>query len=353
VFLPSELKDRMEAEPPLRLELIEGRAFVAVVDPSLRESGLRPRMEILKIDGTPVREYADRVRRPYVGSNTAAHRELTIFCHGLLAGPKDAPVALELRDPSGRISTRTVSRGTASIPKPAPFERRSLPGNVSYVALNTFNDETVLKQFEQALPDLRRSDGIILDVRENEGGSGEIAFNVIGDLTDKDFDTPPWRSREYIATLRAWGTAGGWYEPVPRKWKARPGAAGSVPVVLLTGPRSLSATDVFAEVFKAIGRGRIVGEPTGGGTGDPLSFMLPGGGAARVATSGEGPDGIVGVGVVPDVLVKRTAGDYIAGRDAALAAGIAELRRMIAERHGASWRGLTSPILRPSTTTHD
>ena len=336
VFLPAELKERMEVEPPIRLDLIEGRVFVAAVDPSLVKDGLLPGLEILKVDGVPVRDYADRFRRPYVGSNTAAHRELTIFCHGLLAGPKDTPVALELRDGSGRISTRTVPRGHAGMPKPAPFERRSLPGNIAYLALNTFDDEIVIKQFEEALPELRGSDGIVLDVRENEGGSGEIAFNVIGDLSDKDFDTPAWRSREYIATLRAWGTAGGWYEPKPRKWSARKGAAAAVPVVLLTGPRSLSATDVFAEVFRKIGRGRIVGEPTGGGTGDPLSFAIPGGGAGRVSTSGDGPGGIVGVGVVPDVLVKRTAADYLARRDAALEAGIAELRRMIRKRHGGT-----------------
>jgi carboxyl-terminal processing protease len=336
VFLPAELKERMEAEPPIRLELIEDRVFVAAVDPSLARAGLLPGLEILKVDGIPVRDYADRFRRPYVGSNTAAHRELTIFCHGLLAGPKDAPVALELRDGSGRLSTRIVPRGNSGSPKPAPFERRSLPGKIAYLALNTFDDEGVIEQFEEALPELRGSDGIVLDVRENEGGSGEIAFNIIGDLSDKDFDTPAWRSREYIATLRAWGTAGGWYEPKPRKWSARKGAAATVPVVLLTGPRSLSATDVFAEVFQKIGRRRIVSEPTGGGTGDPLSFAVPGGGAGRVSTSGDGPGGIVGIGVVPDVLVKRTAADYLARRDAALEAGITELRRMIKERRGGA-----------------
>jgi len=70
----------------------------------------------------------------------------------------------------------------------------------------------------------------------------------------------------------------------------------------------------------------VTGEPTGGSTGDPLAFALPGGGSGRVATSADVGAGLVGRGVQPDVLTPRTAEDFLAGRDAALAAGIAELR---------------------------
>lgn len=75
--------------------------------------------------------------------------------------------------------------------------------------------------------------------------------------------------------------------------------------------------------FRAIRRGPVVGEATGGSTGNPLAFPLPGGGWARVCSKHDvGPDGteFVGVGLRPDVAVPATAADVRAGRDAALAA---------------------------------
>jgi C-terminal processing protease CtpA/Prc len=98
---------------------------------------------------------------------------------------------------------------------------------------------------------------------------------------------------------------------------------------MLTGPRALSATDVFADAFARMHRGRIVGEPTGGSIGDPLAFALPGGGSARVSTSRLTGSTLLGNGVQPDVPVPATAADFLAGRDAALKAGIAELKTMM------------------------
>jgi C-terminal processing protease CtpA/Prc len=77
-------------------------------------------------------------------------------------------------------------------------------------------------------------------------------------------------------------------------------------------------------------RGTIVGEPTGGSTGQPLMFKLPGGGAARVCTKRDTyPDGkdFVGVGVQPQVLVRPTIADFRAGRDTVLEAALDFLRK--------------------------
>jgi C-terminal processing protease CtpA/Prc len=75
-------------------------------------------------------------------------------------------------------------------------------------------------------------------------------------------------------------------------------------------------------------RGKIVGEPTGGSTGQPLTFPLPGGGAARVCTKhdafGDGTE-FVGTGVVPDVAASPTVADLRAGRDTVLQAALREL----------------------------
>lgn len=330
VFLPKELTSTMEAMPPVELDRIEGRVFIGrTASPSLEAAGLTAGTEIVTIDGTPVNEYADLHCRPYVGSNSPAHRELMIVS-GLLSGPAATPVELELRAKDGRLFTRKIARTGYADAAPRPsFEFRELPGKIAYVALNSFADDSVEKEFERLLPRLREMNGLVIDVRENAGGSGVVAYDIIGMLMAADFPIPRWRSRDYIPTLRVWGTAGGWYEQPKEKavWKGRPADHFDKPVVMLTGTRSMSATDVFAETFRLVHRGLIVGEPTAGSTGDPLAFALPGGGAGRVSTSGTVDDSVTGVGVIPDIVVPRTVRDVVAGRDAALDAAVAALRR--------------------------
>lgn len=57
------------------------------------------------------------------------------------------------------------------------------------------------------------------------------------------------------------------------------------PVVLLTSAGTYSAAEDFAVAFDAAKRGTIIGETTGGSTGQPLMFKLPGGGLRESARS--------------------------------------------------------------------
>jgi C-terminal processing protease CtpA/Prc len=334
VFLPKALAERMEAGPPLRIDLIENRVFVTRVESkALEADGITAGFEILRIDGVPVREYAEKNRLPYVASNSPQHLAVKLYSYGLLSGSRERPVDVEFRSPDGRVLQKHLRRDPYPDRTALPvFEYRKLTGNVAYVAINTFNSEEAQKEFEKHLPEIQSSAGLILDVRENDGGNGVIAYNLIGDLTDKDFAPTPWKSRQYIATLRAWGQPGGWYQAKPSTWPSKPTEFYSKPVVMLVGPRCLSATDVFAETFHRLQRGKLVGEPTGGSIGDPLAFALPGGGSARVATSAEEGDGFVGRGIQPDVLVPRTVQDFLAGHDAALDAGLAVLTNSMKAR---------------------
>jgi C-terminal processing protease CtpA/Prc len=79
-------------------------------------------------------------------------------------------------------------------------------------------------------------------------------------------------------------------------------------------------------------RGPIIGEPTGGSTGQPLRLQLPGGLVASICSkSDQFPDGtdLVGVGIQPDLLVSPSVADIRAGRDTVLEAAIAEVSKRI------------------------
>ena len=97
---------------------------------------------------------------------------------------------------------------------------------------------------------------------------------------------------------------------------------------VLTSARTYSAAEDFAVAFDTMQRGRIVGEATGGSTGQPLFFDLPGGGKARICTKRDSyPDGreFVGIGVQPQVAVHPRVADLRAGRDTVLASALALL----------------------------
>mgnify|MGYP000636776297 CR=1 FL=1 len=77
-------------------------------------------------------------------------------------------------------------------------------------------------------------------------------------------------------------------------------------------------------------RGKIVGEATGGSTGQPLMISLPGGGTARIVSKRDTyPDGkpFVGVGIQPNIKVSPTVADIRKGRDTVLEAALLALRK--------------------------
>ncbi|HNC44923.1 MAG TPA: S41 family peptidase, partial [Acidobacteriota bacterium] len=103
------------------------------------------------------------------------------------------------------------------------------------------------------------------------------------------------------------------------------------PVVVLISPRTFSAAEDFAVAFDAMKRGTLIGEPTGGSTGQPLNIQLPGGGGARICTKRDTyPDGkeFVGVGIQPQILVKPTLADFRADQDRVLLTALDEVKRL-------------------------
>lgn len=102
------------------------------------------------------------------------------------------------------------------------------------------------------------------------------------------------------------------------------------PVAMLVDARTFSAAEDTAAVFKLMQRGIVIGSASGGSTGQPWLFDLPGGGTARICVKRDSyPDGttFVGTGVVPDIEVPLTIKDVREGRDAVLERAVHELSK--------------------------
>ena len=332
VLPPKELEAEVFSHPPVRTALIEDKVLVTEVwSESLLKSGLRPGLEVVSIDGLPVRQYADERVAPYQSSSTPQDLTVRAYTYALFAGPKDRPFELELRDSEGVTTKMIVSRaGYTDVKTPPPFDFKILTGNLAYVALNAFEDKEIVKSFDSIFDQISRADALILDVRKNGGGSGAIGYAILKYLTDKPFKASRWKTPDYRSAYRAWGfSEPGWDgEPVDEV-KPKGDKVFTKPVVVLTSARTFSAAEDFVVAFDYMKRGAIIGELTGGSTGQPLEIQLPGGLTAHICTKRDSyPDGkeFVGIGVQPQVAVRRTVIGMRAGMDEVLEAALDYLK---------------------------
>ena len=316
VYPPDYLSDEFYSRPPMRTELIEGRVFIkSVMSDSLKKLGITPGLEILKIDSKPVIEYADKYVKPYESSSTPQDMEIREFSYSLLCGPLKKPIILELKDMAGNIVTKTISRtGYQDIKGYSSVEYATIK-DIAYLKINDFEDWKITTIFDSLFATISQTKGLIIDVRDNGGGSGDIGFHILKMLTDKPFSIPTSKRLKYISTP---GEEVEW--DVDRAEEVTPESKYySKPVILLTGARTFSAGEDFSATFQYMKRGKIIGQPTGGSTGQPVGFDLPGGGHARVCGKRDTyPDGksFVGIGIIPDIIVKPTIKDLLSGIDA-------------------------------------
>lgn len=336
VYPAKEVWDTELARPLIKTRLVEGRVMVReVLDAGLRAQGVVPGTEVVAVDGEPVVAYAQREIAPYQSASTKQDRDVRTYSYGFLAGPIDKSPKVTFSDAKGRTFDLPVPRqgmeGMMKVLKPAtPFDFRMLPGGVAYVALNSFGNDEAADKFLAAFDKIAASNALVIDLRDNGGGNSNVGFRVLATLTDKQFETGRWDTRNYLPTYRAWG------KPMPNFAQADDNWAPDLkhqykkPVVVLTSPATYSAAEDFLVAFDAMKRGAIVGEATGGSTGQPLMISLPGGGKARIVSKRDTyPDGkqFVGVGIQPDIKVSPTVADLRTGRDTVLEAALLSLRK--------------------------
>jgi len=339
VSYPRELRPYFWSRPALETELVEGRVFVAaVLDPALEAKGIAPGAEILEIDGEPVEAYAAARVRPYQSASTPQDLDTRVYRQDLLRGAEGTRVRLRLEDPAGGRREVELERLSPAglwelAPRPADFEITPLGDGFLRIDLRSFNSEEVFTRWKEHWPEIAAARGLVLDVRENGGGNSLNGWNILATLVDRPFAVSAWKSRRYVATFRAWDRGEGWYLGSPGFGDPDPEMRYAGPVAVLIGPRTYSAAEDFLVAFDVAGRGDLVGEATGGSTGQPLFVPLPGGGSVRICTKRDTyPDGkeFVGVGIQPTVAVSRTVADLRAGHDAALEAAVDRLRARLA-----------------------
>jgi C-terminal processing protease CtpA/Prc len=295
-----------------------------VYDPALAALGIHVGSEIVSIDGRPVREYAESAVAPFVSSSTPQDRNIRVYRYLLLRGPKDVPVQLTVSDASGVTKSVSVHRYCEPSSKcvtDEPVRFKILPGNIAYLAVDEFGDDAGAKTMRSNFASIAQAKGLIVDVRKNGGGNQMNGVAILSMLTDRPFASVSSRTLDYKPGYRANGGGAVWFRVPSGEADPDPTHYYPKPVIVLTSAITFSAAENFVALFDAMHRGTLVGETTGGSTGDGVEFKLPGGGWARIEMEDvEYPDGRVfeGVGIFPQATVAPTVSDIRQGRDAAL-----------------------------------
>lgn len=328
IWVPGELNAEFEAVPPLRTALVEGRVLVAHVDDAALRERVRVGDELLAIDGVAVHDYARLRVMPLVSAGAPQDRDFQTYTVGLLRGAAAEPLTLRLRAANGKQREEKIDR-SAGYHWPEAPEFRMLDNGVAYIRIEHFTDDSGLKAFDAALPHILKARALVIDMRRNGGGNGDIGYRILSYLTRKPLIGATSYVRGADSYMRASsGSMVNWQRMPDWQYALTREQVYDGPVAVLTGPQTYSAGEDFVLSFTIMQRGLTIGEATGGSTGQAINFTLPGGGAARICAKRDTfPDGreFVGIGVAPSIEVRQTVVALRAGRDLVLERALAEL----------------------------
>ena len=65
------------------------------------------------------------------------------------------------------------------------FQFQILPGNIAYVQLNDFEDDTDQKEWDEHWPEISKANVLILNLRENGGGDQSVGEHIMATLINK------------------------------------------------------------------------------------------------------------------------------------------------------------------------
>jgi len=295
---PLTPRQRAQAIEDIAAAFEQTYVFPDVGDTVARD--LRSRRERGEYDRiTASRELAARLSRDIGAICRDSHTEVAYIEEDQLAqAPPASPAAAKQREEARRARARADNFGFA--------EPRRLDGNIALVRFDSFYPAADAAPFVQRIMSgVAGADALILDLRENGGGSPQLIAVLASYLYD---DTPVHLYDQYDRRLGTRHEA--WTDPgVPgERFGSRK------PVYILTSAQTFSAAENLAYTLQKLGRAKVVGERTRGGAhgafGRPVtSHLVPMIATRRVIHAVTKSDWDR-VGVIPDV--RAPAADALA-----------------------------------------
>ncbi|MNE14986.1 Tail-specific protease precursor [compost metagenome] len=298
-------------------------ALLLAASPALArqaEVPAQPRVVVGQIAAAIRDAYFDPAKAEVIA--TALETEAAAGRYDALTDPRDLETALTARlepydqhfsvgRPAPSTPAAAPSSGAASGLAPVPFPVvaarggqgfravQILPGNVGLIDMRMFADfdgagDPARKQVDAALQLISSTDAVIIDLRNNGGGSPAMVGYLVSAFVGPDADVyNRFHSRE------------GETSEAPVQPYAAPRL--DVPVYVLISGRTGSAAEAFAYTMQAAKRAIVVGETSGGAANPGGPVFTPSGYRVFIST-GSPTNPLTGanweqVGVRPDVAV--------------------------------------------------
>lgn len=296
---------------------IEGKLVVTSVkaESDAARAGIAPGMIVAAIDGVPLEEKLKEAAVKLRDSSSERATHLLLYATALIGDP-GTTAKLELERADGSKFEASLKR---EIDPLAPhLTSKQLPSGNAYIRFDAFFPPAA-QEFKEALSRFHDVPGLIIDLRNNPGGSSDQLFPIAGNF---------FRGRAELARAKTRTK-----DPVPvHVLNDGKGPVFSRPVVVLVSDHSGSSSELFTAGMQETGRAKVVGTRTCGcvlGVNHPVD--LKGGGLVTISKIlWFTPKGrkLEGEGVIPDKTVALTLADIRQGRDPVLEEGERLLKEM-------------------------
>jgi C-terminal processing protease CtpA/Prc len=327
-------------------ELDDGRVVVSylVAGGPAELAGVKPRAEILEVNGKPIREALEETRL-WSSASTPHSRRLEQLTY-VVRFPIDTEVELTFRNPGDdEIRTAEITSvfdsegfensgyqvtGEDPVPGEMPVEYVIREDGFAYVKIYSFTDDLplIVSLWERFIEEITALGvmGVVIDMRENGGGSGFLGDQLPAYFFDEAY---------VIGNTARYSEARGGFVINPQEQDKFILPPNNLyydgPVAVIISPNCASACESFAWAMTVNNRAAIVGNyPTAGLGGSVVPIALPDDTTFNYTNTrsldAEGNISIEGIGVLPTVRVPVTEETLFSDEDALLNAALDYLR---------------------------
>lgn len=278
---------------------INDSLFVDKPSNYLKKCGLKDKDQIISINHVPVKKWMDDNEK-YMPASTKEARRLKA-ARSIFKSYTDTVKFVTVKREGKRVDVTLPLKPLEYFQnvKAKNVEWKVFQDSIGYIAINTMMGNT-REDFKKAFDEIRKLPYLIIDVRNNGGGDSRIGRDICKFLVRQE--------QEHCL-------GGSIIVPDAESYKGK--------IFFLTSTFTFSAAESFTIDMKESGNAILIGEPTGGDTGNgPKVFCTKHGISFCVPTRmpKKSPKGfpLEGIGVPPHYRVSQTVEDFMKGEDTQL-----------------------------------